>query len=244
MRLKLAASEGVAVVTGPSRYVIDRHLRAGAFPGARCEVVRNAAAPEGVAELFADSPPNDAPPQGLFLGQLGAHKGIPQLVAALRSLWADPACELRFAFAGAGPLELLVQELSAEQPARCRFHGRVAGAAKEALFAACDFLVIPSQWHDVAPQVIQEAAARGRPAIGASLGGIPELIADGKTGLIVAPEPEPLAGAIATYSRDAALRRRHGAAAREAARALTAARQAGSFLRIYEELAARSRPCA
>ena len=48
---------------------------------------------------------------------------------------------------------------------------------KEALLDDLDCLVVPSQWKDPAPVVVNEARGRGIPVIGAAIGGIPELIA-------------------------------------------------------------------
>jgi glycosyltransferase involved in cell wall biosynthesis len=64
--------------------------------------------------------------------------------------------------------------------------------------------------------VALEAAERGRAAIVTNVGGLPEIVADGETGLVV--EPEGLAAAIVELARDPARVRAMGAAAR--ARAL------------------------
>ena len=55
--------------------------------------------------------------------------------------------------------------------------GWVDAARKEALLDDLDCLVVPSEWKDPAPVVVNEARGRGIPVIGASIGGIPELIA-------------------------------------------------------------------
>ena len=48
-------------------------------------------------------------------------------------------------------------------------------------------LIIPSIWYENNPMVVLEAMALGKPVIGANFGGIPELIDDGKTGMIYNP---------------------------------------------------------
>lgn len=59
-------------------------------------------------------------------------------------------------------------------------------------------VVVPSLWHDVAPLVLLEAAAAGKPVIASAVGGIPEIVRDGETGLLVPPgNAEVLAEAIA-----------------------------------------------
>jgi glycosyltransferase involved in cell wall biosynthesis len=53
----------------------------------------------------------------------------------------------------------------------------VDAARKDTLLDDLDCLVVPSEWKDPAPVVVNEARGRGIPVIGASFGGIPELIA-------------------------------------------------------------------
>jgi glycosyltransferase involved in cell wall biosynthesis len=85
-----------------------------------------------------------------------------------------------------------------------------------------------------------EAAALGVPGVGFRIGGIPEVVEDGITGLLVSPEdPEALAAALRTLATDAELRRRMGDAARERALSLFSVEQnAASFHSAYEELLA------
>ena len=74
-------------------------------------------------------------------------------------------------------------ELSGRTPASIEWMGWVDEEGKRAFFSALDCLVVPSEWKDPAPLVVNEARALGVPVIGARIGGIPELIA---------PEWEPL----------------------------------------------------
>ena len=56
------------------------------------------------------------------------------------------------------------------------------------------FLVFPSRWYEPFGMALLEAAACGVPAIAARIGGVPELVIDGKTGLLFDPEsPDELA---------------------------------------------------
>jgi glycosyltransferase involved in cell wall biosynthesis len=62
---------------------------------------------------------------------------------------------------------------------------------------AADILVHPSVLPDPYPNAVREALALGKPVIGSKVGGIPELISDQVTGLLVAPDnPEQLANAL------------------------------------------------
>jgi glycosyltransferase involved in cell wall biosynthesis len=82
---------------------------------------------------------------------------------------------------------------------------------------AMDLFVLPSL-HEGVPQVIVQAQMCGVPVVATNVGGIPEAVADGVTGVLVPPEDvEALRGAIASLAQDAGRRRALGAAARDAA---------------------------
>jgi glycosyltransferase involved in cell wall biosynthesis len=67
---------------------------------------------------------------------------------------------------------------------------------------------------------ILEAMAAGLPVVATAVGGVPEIVVEGETGLLVAPgDPAALAGALSRLVEDPALRRRLGAAGRERVRA-------------------------
>ncbi|MFD1881007.1 glycosyltransferase family 4 protein [Paracoccus pacificus] len=83
------------------------------------------------------------------------------------------------------------------------------------VFDGIDLMLAPSRREALSLSLI-EAGAAGRPSIGARIGGIPEVIEDGRSGLLVPPEDPPaLAEAIQRLGRDDALRQRMGQAARE-----------------------------
>lgn len=83
-----------------------------------------------------------------------------------------------------------------------------------AILGQFDALLAPSRREALSLTLI-EAAAAGVPAIGANVGGIPEVIADGTSGLLVPPgNAEALAAAILRLARDPALRARMAAAGR------------------------------
>ncbi|HEX4775340.1 MAG TPA: glycosyltransferase [Acidimicrobiia bacterium] len=112
-----------------------------------------------------------------YIGQVTRHKGVPTLVEAFTG--ADTG-DARLLIAGTGPV---YDELSTRTPPSIEWLGWVDDAGKESFFAAIDCLVVPSEWKDPAPLVVNEARARQIPVIGARIGGIPEL---------VAPESAPL----------------------------------------------------
>jgi glycosyltransferase involved in cell wall biosynthesis len=105
-----------------------------------------------------------------FLGRLGVDKGVSTLLAAFAQAQLGDA---RLVVGGRGPLE---GEVRAAGPGVFAA-GWVTTDRKEALFDDLDCLVVPSEWKDPAPVVVNEARGRGIPVIGAAIGGIPELIA-------------------------------------------------------------------
>jgi len=83
---------------------------------------------------------------------------------------------------------------------------------------AFDLIAVPSHLEPLGNSTL-EAMAAGRPVIGSRVGGIPEMVVDGDTGVLVPPAaPEPLADAIERLCADAALRSRMSAAARRRSR--------------------------
>jgi glycosyltransferase involved in cell wall biosynthesis len=113
-----------------------------------------------------------------------------------------------FLIAGAVPPE--------QRPAAdVRWLGRVEHEAMPALYRAADLVVLPSVGPEALSRVPLEAAAAGRPTVGARAGGIPEEILDGETGLLVKRgDPEELAKAILRLLEDDELRTRLGESAR------------------------------
>ncbi len=105
-----------------------------------------------------------------FLGRLGVDKGVETLLSAFERADLGSA---RLVVAGRGALEAAVRAAGPSViPA-----GWVDVERKEALLDDLDCLVVPSEWKDPAPVVVNEARGRGIPVVGAAIGGIPELIA-------------------------------------------------------------------
>jgi sugar transferase (PEP-CTERM/EpsH1 system associated) len=85
------------------------------------------------------------------------------------------------------------------------------------LLAATDLFVLSSDYEGV-PLSVLEAMAAGKPVVATAVGGVPELVEDGVTGVLVPPRnPEALAKGILRLAKDADLRQRMGKAARERA---------------------------
>jgi glycosyltransferase involved in cell wall biosynthesis len=120
----------------------------------------------------------------LYVGRLHVSKGVHLLMAAASLL----AARYRFSvtIAGSGPAERELRGLYAEA-SWCRFTGFIAQEAISNLMVNSDVMCVPSIWMENSPGVIAHALTLGLPVIGSNKGGIPELIRDGVTGLLVEP---------------------------------------------------------
>ena len=130
--------------------------------------------------------PLDAP-NILTLARLNPVKGIDKMIRAMpRILDAVPGA--RYAIAGTGEDEHRIRRLIAESPARdsITMLGQVTGDEKLECYARCAVFALPSD-DEGFPLVFPEAGAFGKPAVGTTVGGIPEVVAHGETGLLLDP---------------------------------------------------------
>lgn len=116
----------------------------------------------------------------VFVGRLSREKGILTLVDAMKSLR-----NRKLLIIGEGPLKPEIEELiEKEGLTNVELLGFRSGTELRELISGCYMAVLPSEWHENAPYSVLEAMAMGKPVIGAATGGIPELVQDGRTGLI------------------------------------------------------------
>jgi glycosyltransferase involved in cell wall biosynthesis len=108
--------------------------------------------------------------------------------------------------------------------------------------AAADVFCLPSRWESFG-YVVLEAMALGRPVVGSDVDAVPELVEDGVTGLLVAPEdPAALRAALDRLAADPRLRARLGAAgARRARERFGLAPMVDGTLAVYERAIAARR---
>lgn len=111
-----------------------------------------------------------------------------------------------------------------------------------ALLRAADIVVLPSL-QDTMPFTVMEAQILGKPVVASRVGGIPEMIESGKTGILVEPgDATALAGALQQLVENRDLRHQLGSrAARWGAKAWSADRMARRVLHLYERAVARTR---
>jgi glycosyltransferase involved in cell wall biosynthesis len=166
----------------------------------------------------------DRPVLILSVGRAVAKKGYEDLLAALARL--PPRLHWRFAHIGGGALarELAQRANRLGLSDRIEWRGAqpqeiVLAAYREADLFVLASRIAPDGDRDGLPNVLMEAQSQALACLATDVSGIPELIEDGKTGLLVPPErPEALARALERLIRDPALRLALGRAGEERVR--------------------------
>lgn len=110
----------------------------------------------------------------LYFGRYSEEKGIKTLIEAAKAL---PA--IQFVFAGRGEMEDEINSVS-----NIRNLGFKTGAELNEIIEKAAFTVLASEWSENCPFTVMESQTMRTPVIGARIGGIPELIEDGVTGLL------------------------------------------------------------
>jgi glycosyltransferase involved in cell wall biosynthesis len=147
------------------------------------------------------TPPVTHPMVLLCLGRLVPEKGFDVALSAL----ARSRPDFRLILAGEGSAEADlragVKELGIEE--QVHFAGWVHPDQIPALISTSTVVLMPSRWREPFGLVAVQAAQMGRPIIASDIGGIPEIVVDGETGLLVTPgDPEALAQAMVEMADD------------------------------------------
>ena len=161
-----------------------------------------------------------APPVLLGVGRLVSDKGFDVAVRSLARL-RDRGTIARLTIAGNGPeksnLESLGRDLGVAD--QVKFVNWVMPKHVASLINTATVVLMPSRWPEPFGLVALQAAQMGRPTIASAVGGLPEIVEHGLTGLLVEPNDEHvLAEAIQVVLSDASLASRLGANAHRVAR--------------------------
>jgi rhamnosyl/mannosyltransferase len=166
-------------------------------------------------ESFSARPPVPLParPAALFVGVLEPYKNVDGIAAAWR-LAAPRLPAARLQLVGDGHRRELVRQLVAELPAQAAWRAQLsAGALARALDEAW-VLLLPSR-SEGTPRIVLEALCRGRAVIGGRVGGLPDLVEDGRNGILVDPDDVPgIADALVRVLSERPLAERMGQEAR------------------------------
>jgi glycosyltransferase involved in cell wall biosynthesis len=181
----LRTFDAVGLFLPVSNFVRDKYVEAG-VSASRMRVKPNFAWPsqrrDGPGDHF------------LFVGRLSPEKGVDELMRAWQSI---PA---RLVVIGDGPEEEAVRRLA---PPNVEFLGALPSEDIPEHLRQARALLVPSHWPDSAPRVVLEAYACGVPVIANAVGGLPDLIDDNGTGLLIRRDtPEEWRNAIRRLADD------------------------------------------
>jgi glycosyltransferase involved in cell wall biosynthesis len=124
-----------------------------------------------------------------FAGRLSAEKGI-------NTLWDSAKNCPQIPFRLAGHLRRM-PDVEKEKPANVELLGHLDERQIDVFYRGGRMFVLPSKWYEGFPGVIIEAMLRGKPVICSRIGGLPEIVDEGVTGLLFTPgDPADLAAKI------------------------------------------------
>lgn len=179
--------------------------------------------------------PHDAPIVG-NVAALVPHKGQRYLIDAA-ALVVRQVPDARFVIAGEGDLRPALERQIKEH--RLEKHVLLAGFRPDVLSVhkSFDIFALTSTTEGLGTSLL-DAMASGKPIVATTAGGIPEVVQDGKTGLLVPPkDPEALATALVSLLKDPERRRRLGEAGLARVRErFSAERMVQDTLGVYERV--------
>lgn len=213
---KVAEAAFTVTISDDNRRLIE--TTCGPTAAGRVEVIHCGVDP---AVFPVPERPADGPLRIVAVGTLHEVKGQTHLIEACRRLVADGrAVRCRIVGEGVDRPRLTAQIEAASLADVVTLVGQLTADRVTAELLDADVLVAPSVptrggKREGIPVVLMEAMATGLPVVASRLSGIPELVEDGVSGLLVpAGDPAALAEALATLAEDPALRRRLGIAGR------------------------------
>lgn len=218
---------------GVSRAVRDANVQAAGRPPRPFSVI-----PTFVPDTLLEPAPERERPDFLpaedgyilYVGEFAAHKGPQTLLEAYAGLVAPPPLVLIGTENGKRPMLFPPGVVVARNVP----HDTVMVAWRH-----CAFGVAPSIWPEPLSQVAIEAMAARKPVIASAVGGLPDLVVDGETGLLTPPgDALVLRAAMRELLLDPARRERMGAAGYARARRFTVGVVASEIERLYSEVCA------
>jgi glycosyltransferase involved in cell wall biosynthesis len=160
-------------------------------------------------DSFLQEPVRPLPerPQALFVGVLERYKNVDGLAEAWRRA-APRVPDAILRLVGAGTLRPVVEQLLSDLPAQTSWDERLSQPEVSRALDEATFLVLPSRSEGMG-RVVVEAFCRARPVVATRVGGIPDLVEDGRNGLLVEPgASDALADALVRMLTDGELAQR------------------------------------
>lgn len=204
----LGSYGGVDLFLSPSRFLAEKVAACRVDPK-KVRVLHNGIQTRSFAPSLCDDG------YVLYFGRIAKEKGIEVLLKAHRIMRANgnaasDGC-LPLKVAGRGPL---LEKLKNEYP-DVELLGYQEGDELKELISKASFVVVPSQWYENCSMTVLESMAWGKPVIASRIGGLPEQIDDGKTGLLFQMgNADELSTAMSFLARNSQLRADMGKAAR------------------------------
>jgi glycosyltransferase involved in cell wall biosynthesis len=174
----------------PSRFLLDRFVAWG-LPREKFRLIEN-----GI-DTTVIAPPRPLAEGGsgrrnrfAYFGQISAFKGLHVALDAVARVPAETwGADARFMVYGSNlegqpqAFQTRFAELVERSGARARFYGAYRPSDLPRIMRNVDWVIVPSNWWENSPVVIQEAYLHGRPVICSDIGGMAEKVRDGETGL-------------------------------------------------------------
>jgi glycosyltransferase involved in cell wall biosynthesis len=210
----------------PSRFLAGKLVEGGIDP-ARIRVIPNFVDMESLETGREED-------YYLYFGRLSYEKGIDLLIRA-----AGEVGEGNLKIVGDGPVRKELEDLAASLGnGSIEFLGFRSGDELKGLLRGAQFIVVPSRWYENLPFSVMEAMAAGKPVVASSVGGIPEMVLGGETGLLFPlGDKDLLASHLERLLTEPSLRKEMGARARERAEMLYGSENHyDQIMKLYEEL--------
>lgn len=225
-----SALSSMGMVVAPS-HALRRFLVHHGFSGERIRVI-----PSAVEIRRMHPPPPRTPVTVGTIAGLEYWKGVDLLVEACGRVSAS----LRLEVFGDGAWRSSLEDRARSLGIHARFHGRVRRA--EERLENIDLFVLPSR-ADNLPIVILEAMARALPVVATRVGGVSEIVEDGRTGVLVEPgDVSAMAAAIEGLARDPSRREAMGSSgALRASELFDPKSIAARLVALYAEVRARGK---
>jgi glycosyltransferase involved in cell wall biosynthesis len=167
----LKSYDGVDLYISPSKFMVDKISER--IPKRKIVLLSNGVGAEsGVSTSDAG--------YILYFGRISKEKGIKTLLEAYRA----SKQKLKLKVVGDGELFKELKEIYAEY---VDFLGYKSGDSLAELINNASFVVVPSEWYENCSMSVIEAMASGKPIVGSRIGGIPEQIVDGVSGVLFEP---------------------------------------------------------
>ncbi len=163
------------MVTAPSQFILDMLQSNDFFRESKCIKI-----PLGIEWKNKMAEKDYKTIDIIYTGALVGHKGVEILIKAFRNLKQK---NIRLHILGKGPDEEHLRKIASGDK-RIIFHGFMEGEELNSLQKGANITVMPSIWFENSPMAIYESLMNGTPVIGSRIGGIPELIEEGRNGFL------------------------------------------------------------